>query len=92
MDIVNLMAYYEGREISCPLRYLGIDIACYDEDNASLPFPIKITTAPYNYEDMGPSESDPNQGWGNDDDEDDDEYDDEWEDDEDDDGDEDGED
>ena len=64
MDIANLMAYYEGREISCPLRYLGIDIACYDEDNASLPFPIKIASRPFEYNSMPCSESDPNQGWG----------------------------
>ena len=45
-------------------RTLGIDIACYDEDNAALPYPIKIT---YNknavYEHCSPSPSDPNQGW-----------------------------
>lgn len=45
-------------------RWIGIEIACYDEDNAALPFPIKIT---HNknaiYEDCKPSKSDPNQGW-----------------------------
>lgn len=45
-------------------RSIGIDIACYDEDNAKLPYPIKIT---YNdnaiYEDCEPSLGDPNQGW-----------------------------
>lgn len=46
------------------LREIGIDIACYDEDNARLEYPIKIT---YDgnavYEDCEPSPSDPNQGW-----------------------------
>ena len=44
-------------------REIGINLACYDEDNASLPYPIKITydeTAVY--EDCEISLSDPNQG------------------------------
>jgi len=45
-------------------RIIGIDIACYDEDNASLKFPIKITHDPDAvYEDCKPSLSDPDQGW-----------------------------
>ena len=45
------------------LRNIGIDIACYDEQNAALPFPIKIThDKNAEYEDYGPSKSDPNQG------------------------------
>lgn len=44
-------------------RLIGIDIACYDEQNESIPFPIKITTKPMNYNDVAPSKSDPNQGW-----------------------------
>ncbi len=45
-------------------RYVGIDIACYDEQNASLKFPIKITHDPQAvYEWCAPSRSDPNQGW-----------------------------
>ena len=58
-------------------RVIGIDIACYDEDNEALPFPIKITHNKYaSYELCPPSKSDPNQGW-----EDENEYDedDEWE-------------
>jgi hypothetical protein len=45
-------------------RWIGIELACYDEDNEALPFPIKIT---YDekavYENCAPSKSDPNQGW-----------------------------
>ena len=45
-------------------RYAGIDIACYDEQNAALRFPIKITHDPDAvYKDCGPSPNDPNQGW-----------------------------
>ena len=50
-------------------RNIGIDIACYDEDNAALPFPIKITHNPnLKYEDCEPSLSDPDQGWPSEDD------------------------
>lgn len=84
MNVDSLMAYYEGREISCPLRYLGIEIACYNEDNASLPFPIKITNAPCEYGSVGASKDDPNQGWGDpEDEEDDDDWDEEDKDEED---------
>lgn len=45
-------------------RYVGIEIACYDEQNAALRFPIKITHDPDAvYEDCRPSPNDPNQGW-----------------------------
>ena len=45
-------------------RYIGIKIACYDEQNASLRYPIKITHDPNAvYEDCEPSPGDPNQGW-----------------------------
>ena len=47
------------------LREIGIDIACYDEQNADLPYPIKIThDANAVYEDCEPSPADPCQGWG----------------------------
>lgn len=45
-------------------REIGISIACYDEDNERLHYPIKIThDATAVYEDCSPSLSDPNQGW-----------------------------
>lgn len=45
-------------------RYVGIDIACYDEQNAALKYPIKITHDPDAvYEDCASSPGDPNQGW-----------------------------
>jgi len=45
-------------------RTVGIVIACYDDDNAALKYPIKITHDPEAvYEDCEPSKSDPNQGW-----------------------------
>lgn len=62
-DIKNLQNYYEGKTITCELRWLGIVMACYDEDNFALEYPIKITTKEMEYEIVSPSESDPNQGW-----------------------------
>lgn len=44
-------------------RLIGIDIACYNEQNESLPYPIKITNEPLEYDDVIPSKDDPNQGW-----------------------------
>ena len=62
-DITNLQNYYEGKPITCELRWLGIVMACYDEDNFALEYPIKITTKEMEYENARPSEGDPNQGW-----------------------------
>lgn len=53
----NLQAYYDGKDITCRLRSLGICMACYDE------YPIKITSKIMDYKDVQPSKSDPNQGW-----------------------------
>lgn len=62
-DIANLQNYYNGVEIFCELRWLGIIMACYDEDNFALEYPIKITTREMNYKDVMPSITDINQGW-----------------------------
>lgn len=46
-------------------RSIGIDIACYDEENVALKFPIKICqNKPICYDALPASNSDPNQGWG----------------------------
>ena len=44
-------------------RIVGIDIACYDKDNAALKYPIKITEKLMKYEDALPSNSCKNQGF-----------------------------
>ena len=62
-DIINLQNYYQGKSIDCELRWLGIIMACYDEDNFVLDYPIKITTKEMEYEAVKPSRSDPCQGW-----------------------------
>jgi len=63
IDTENLRRFYDGEEITCPKRHLGIDIACSDEDNARLRYPIKITHDPDAvYEWCAPSMTDPYQG------------------------------
>lgn len=70
-DVQMLSDYKTGKEDKAMARdygkdwkrELGIAIACYDEQNAALPYPIKITSKPMEYDEIGPSISDPNQGW-----------------------------
>lgn len=73
-NVANLQAYYEGKEIACELRWLGIIMACYDEDNEALEYSIKITTREMEYEKVAPSLGDPNQGWETSDDDDEEEW------------------
>lgn len=45
-------------------RWIGIDIACYDDQNEKIPFPIKISSrADVRYDQLPPSKGDPNQGF-----------------------------
>lgn len=45
-------------------RIIGIDLAAYDDQNASLPYPIKIASQPnVHYAHLAPSKVDPNQGF-----------------------------
>lgn len=62
-------------------RLIGIDIACYDEQNEALKYPIKIAEYKFStYENSKPSLGDPNQGWEEEEEEDDEfMFDDEWE-------------
>lgn len=51
----------------CWKRSIGINIACYDEENTALKYPIKICKdKPVRYDFLPVSNSDPNQGWGSD--------------------------
>lgn len=68
LDETNLLNFAKGEPIDTEKRIIGIDLACYDEDNARLRYPIKITHDPNAvYEQCSPSPSDPNQGWPSDD-------------------------
>ena len=63
-EVCNAMTTKLDRTYPYEWRYIDIDLACYDEDNEALPFPIKITHDPHAcYEFCPPSKSDPNQGW-----------------------------
>lgn len=72
-EIKELEYFYKSGECQSlsygEMRYLGILIACYDEDNFVLKYPIKITSEPMEYENAEPSKNDPNQGWQYDEDE-----------------------
>ena len=46
------------------LRNIGINVACYDKQNAALKYPIKLSHRTTDvYEECGPSLSDPDQGF-----------------------------
>lgn len=64
----TLLSYYSGEECEFEtIRSIGITMACYDDDNARLPYPIKITEEVRPYEWTLPSDADPDQGWESDD-------------------------
>lgn len=67
-DIYELVAQWNKGVTD---RMVGIDIACYDKDNADLKYPIKIAESPSAvYESEPPSKSCRAQGYFYDDDED----------------------
>lgn len=78
-DITELQNFYEDKPISCELRWLGIIMACYDEDNFVLEYPIKITSKEMEYEHTSPSKSDPNQGWEENEEDDEEDYEEDYE-------------
>lgn len=63
-DVQDLYNFYYYRKTVHEKRDIGIILACYDEDNIRLKYPIKIThDKNARYEACGYSKSDPNQGW-----------------------------
>ena len=66
-DVYALVARWNARErcTGDPRedRSVGIELACRDEDNAALGYPIKIVEHPVPYEDALPSESCEYQGF-----------------------------
>ena len=66
-DIEHLQNFYHDKKIECELRHIGIMMACHDEDNAALEYPVKITRSPRDYNTTSPSLRDPKQGWSSDD-------------------------
>ncbi len=43
-------------------RIIGIELACYNDQNEKLPFPIKVCESPCGYYSLPASKDDPNQG------------------------------
>lgn len=64
IPIESLMAYYNDEPFDDEVRAIGIILACYDDDNARLKYPIKIVeNKGKDYDEVKPSETDPDQGW-----------------------------
>lgn len=62
-EVVKKWKESSGREY-VEYRQIGIAIACYDKDNAALPYPIKIAKHKESvYENCPPSYGDPDQGF-----------------------------
>lgn len=67
-DYANLNIKWEDLKeklsnIKIEIRLIGIDIACYDEDNIKLPFPIKLVEKECNYDNAKASINDDCQGF-----------------------------
>lgn len=68
---IVMECFYKGEPIPDSIpewnrkkRLIGIRMACYDDDNDRLMYPIKVTHDPNAvYEECEPSPSDPHQGW-----------------------------
>ena len=65
-DIEQYMKEVHGRA-TFEYRHIGIELACYDDQNGNLPFPIKLVEKPVPYAAAGMSYLDPAQGWGTED-------------------------
>lgn len=62
-SVSDIEAFMKGRlDDEEKIRNIGIDIACGNEQNCILPYPIKIASRPCDYKNCYPSLTDPNQG------------------------------